>query len=59
VDAYCVKCKTKRDLPEGTGVITLANGRPAMQAPCPVCGTKLNRILGMEAAKEKGWTPPA
>ena len=26
--------------------LELANGRRAAQGPCPVCGTKINRILG-------------
>jgi len=26
--------------------ITMKNGRPATQGTCPVCGTKMNRILG-------------
>lgn len=43
-NGYCVKCKEKRDF-EGNEV-TLANGRPAAQGTCPVCGTKINRMLG-------------
>jgi hypothetical protein len=43
-EAYCVKCKTKRTF-EGT-VVTLKNGRSAAQGTCPVCGTKVMRILG-------------
>lgn len=41
---YCVKCKEKR---EATGeVVVNAKGTRMAQATCPVCGTKLNRILG-------------
>ncbi len=43
-EAYCVKCKTKRTF-EGT-VVTLKNGRSAASGICPVCGTKVMRILG-------------
>ena len=43
-EGYCVKCKEKRQF-EGHEV-TLANGRPAAQGTCPVCGTKMNRMLG-------------
>jgi hypothetical protein len=43
-EGYCVKCKEKRQF-EGQEV-TLANGRPAAQGTCPVCGTKMNRMLG-------------
>lgn len=42
-NGYCVKCKEKRDF-EGE-IKTMDNGRKAAQGPCPVCGTKMNRIL--------------
>ena len=42
-EGYCVKCREKRQF-EGTEVI-LANGRRAAQGTCPVCGTKMNRML--------------
>ena len=42
-DAYCVKCKEKRDF---TGEVHETNGRRMAKGICPVCGTKLNRILG-------------
>lgn len=42
--AYCVKCREKREM-TGAHKITMKNGKPAMQGTCPVCGTKLNRIL--------------
>jgi DNA polymerase II large subunit len=55
--AYCMKCREKREF---TGeLVTLANGRPALQGKCPVCGTKLTKIMGMDAAKAMGWTAPA
>ena len=40
MQAYCVKCKTKREMknPEAT---TMKNGRKATKGTCPVCGTKL------------------
>ena len=41
---YCVKCKEKRQA-EGDVVIS-ESGRRMAKAICPVCGTKLNRILG-------------
>ena len=43
-EAYCVKCRTKREF-EGKEV-QLANGRRAAQGTCPKCGTKVNRMLG-------------
>ncbi len=43
VQAYCVKCRKKRDMVNPTKV-TLKNGKPAMKGKCPVCGTSLFRI---------------
>jgi hypothetical protein len=45
VEAYCVKCKAKKEMNDPIEVV-LKNGRRAMQGKCPVCGTKLSRILG-------------
>ena len=49
VQAYCVKCKAKRDMKDPKEVSFKAKGgktRNAMQGMCPVCGTKMFRILG-------------
>ncbi|MCL4436644.1 MAG: DUF5679 domain-containing protein [Thaumarchaeota archaeon] len=43
VQAYCVKCRTKRDI-KNPQKITMKNGRPAMKGTCPVCGTKVFKI---------------
>jgi hypothetical protein len=43
VEAYCVKCKAKREMKDPKKV-TMKNGKPAMQGICPVCGTKVFRI---------------
>jgi hypothetical protein len=41
---YCVKCKDKR---EATGEVHVSEkGTRMAKGICPVCGTKLNRILG-------------
>ena len=48
-EAYCMKCREKRTF-EGE-IVTLKNGRPAAQGTCPVCGTKLMRILGKAEAE--------
>ncbi|PWH06840.1 hypothetical protein DEO23_07995 [Brachybacterium endophyticum] len=40
---YCVKCREKR---EAEGDVVVSNERRMAKAVCPVCGTKLNRILG-------------
>lgn len=43
VQAYCVKCKAKREMKDAAAV-TLKNGKPAMKGKCPVCGTTIMRI---------------
>ena len=43
-NGYCVKCREKRDF--SGQEVEMANGRRAAQGPCPVCGTKINRMLG-------------
>jgi Domain of unknown function (DUF5679) len=43
MEAYCMKCRTKREI-KNAQKVTLKNGRPATQGACPVCGTKLTRI---------------
>jgi hypothetical protein len=42
-EAYCVKCKAKREINNPTQ-ITMKNGRPAVQGECPVCNTRLFKI---------------
>jgi DNA topoisomerase-1 len=43
VEAYCVKCKTKREMQNPEPFFTKA-GTPATRGICPVCGTKLTRM---------------
>jgi len=43
-EAYCVKCRTKRKVKNGTEK-TASNGRKMAQGTCPVCGTKVTRFL--------------
>jgi Domain of unknown function (DUF5679) len=43
-NGYCVKCKEKRDF-DGE-IKVAASGTRMAQGLCPVCGTKVNRILG-------------
>ena len=40
MQAYCVKCRTKREMKD-TKAITMKNGKPATQGMCPICGTKM------------------
>lgn len=42
-EAYCVKCKAKREF---TGRVEETNNRLMAKGICPVCGTRVNRILG-------------
>jgi hypothetical protein len=43
MQAYCVKCRAKREM-KNAKAITMKNGKPATQGVCPVCGTKMFRI---------------
>lgn len=48
MEAYCVKCKTKREM-VGAEPIFLANGQAATRGRCAVCGTTLTRLGRTEA----------
>ncbi len=50
MDAYCLKCKAKREISNPVQV-TFENGRQATRGTCPVCATKVFRI-------RKGNFPP-
>ena len=45
LEAYCVKCKSKRIM-ESMEYTTMKNGRDAAKGKCPECGTGMFRILG-------------
>ena len=45
MEAYCVKCKSKKEMKDAEAV-KMKNGRNAMKGRCPDCGTGLYRILG-------------
>ena len=55
MEAYCMKCKTKREMKDPTASFN-ARGSPVSIGVCPVCGTKLYR-MGKTPAHE-GMTPP-
>lgn len=55
IEAYCVKCKTKREIKEPVAEFT-ATGSPVTRGTCPVCGTKIFR-LG-KTAEHENLTPP-
>jgi len=44
-EAYCVKCKAKREMKDEKSV-TMKNGKKAMKGKCPKCGTAMFRIGG-------------
>ena len=44
MEAYCLKCRTKRQMKDSKA-ITMKNGKPAMQGVCPMCGTKMFKIM--------------
>ena len=49
MEAYCVKCKAKREMQDGQEVEMKGKGgvaRKAMKGKCPTCGTAMFRILG-------------
>jgi len=44
MEAYCVKCKKKKEMKDAQKV-TMKNGRPAMKGKCPDCGTGMYKIM--------------
>ena len=44
-EAYCVKCKSKRNMNDEQQV-TLKNGRKALKGKCSECGTSMFKIMG-------------
>jgi hypothetical protein len=50
-EAYCVKCKAKREMKDAKEVSMKGKGgkeRAALKGTCPVCGTGMFKILGMK-----------
>jgi RNase P subunit RPR2 len=43
--AYCVKCKAKREM-KGEKQVTMKNGRKAISGTCTKCGTNMFKIGG-------------
>ena len=50
MEAYCVKCKAKRDITDPVATFN-AKGSPVTKGVCPVCGTKVFR-MGRTAGHE-------
>lgn len=55
MQAYCMKCKTKRTIENPEPTFT-SRGTPATKGTCPVCGTGLFRMGGTPA--HEGLEPP-
>ncbi len=55
MEAYCVKCKTKREMQNPQAEYT-KSGAPGTRGVCPVCGTTLFRMGSTPA--HAGLTPP-
>ncbi len=55
MEAYCVKCKTKREMKSPQAEYT-KSGAPGTRGTCPVCGTTLFRMGSTPA--HAGLTPP-
>ncbi len=53
MQAYCVKCKEKRDI-QSAEAIVMKNGRPATRGTCGTCGTKVFRIGETDAHRNMG-----
>ena len=56
MDAYCVKCKTKREISDPVAEFN-AKGTPVTKGKCAVCGTTLYRMGGTPA--HEGMERPA
>jgi len=55
VEAYCVKCKVKREMQNPTPVFTV-KGQPATRGVCSKCSTNMFRMG--RTAQHEGMTPP-
>jgi hypothetical protein len=44
-EAYCVKCKEKREV-KNAEKVTMKNGKPALKGVCGVCGSGVYKIGG-------------
>jgi len=51
IEAYCVKCKTLREIAE-PNLVTMKNGRCAAKGKCVECGTTLYKILSEECREQ-------
>lgn len=45
MEAYCVRCKSSREIKDPKPIV-MKNKMQAQQGTCPVCGAKIQRIVG-------------
>jgi len=50
-EGYCVKCREKRQIKDGT-VEKTAKGRSMAKGKCPVCGTTVTRFLSSKESSQ-------
>jgi hypothetical protein len=50
-EGYCVKCRTKRTIKQGT-VVTTSKGRPMAKGKCPECGSTVTRFQSQKESKK-------
>jgi len=43
-EAYCMKCKSKREM-KNVEIVTMKNGMSAAKGECTTCGGKMFKIL--------------
>ena len=43
MEAYCVRCKAKKEMKNATET-RMKNGKPAVSGTCATCGTKMFKI---------------
>jgi hypothetical protein len=43
MEAYCVKCRAKKEM-KNPKAVTMKNKKPATSGTCPTCGTKMFKI---------------
>jgi Zn finger protein HypA/HybF involved in hydrogenase expression len=51
MEAYCVKCKAKREMKDAKEITMKGKGgkpRLAMKGTCPKCSTGMYRIMGLK-----------
>lgn len=56
IKLYCVTCRALK-ITEEYEQITMSNGKAAIKSKCPVCGTGMYKLSGIESVLDKIKTP--